>query len=277
MTKRAVFRHQMFKFPALQARTKRCITRALAGLVAFLGSGFALALEENTADNWYQIEVILFEHINSDVHVLRYEDVSYMPPAANQFSYLMAYDTPLTPYHIAPMKPDEETELGTAKNRLENASATHVLFDAFWQQSIAEGETLPPLKLDLGFEDPGGFGITGTLTIRRSRYLHIDVDVYKTRFLSMPYSDLKQWFFESEKLAWPIDSLALPVSNRTLAIASIGTSDVPFSTIHFSQTRRIRDGEVHYLDHPALGLLVTIKQIEAPFQFGSASQSGSVQ
>ncbi len=247
----------------------RCLRTSIAALALFVLSLPGYATEAEESKDWYKIEFVLFEHLNSDTHVLRYEDVKYQPLQHNQYSYLIDSDKPLSAFHLTPVAM-QERETATAIERLERATATRVLMHGAWQQAIAEDEALPPLKIDLNFDSPSPFSIRGSLGVRRSRYMHVDLDIYKTQFRALPYADIKDWFFEADDTAWPPSWLTQPATFESAMFSRVGESDIAFSTIHFRQSRRIRDAEWHYIDHPALGVLVTIKKIDTPFQFGEA-------
>ena len=55
---------------------------------------------EENPESWYQIEYILFEHLNSDRHVLRYEDVKYTPAKKAQYYYLTSNNNTASPFQL---------------------------------------------------------------------------------------------------------------------------------------------------------------------------------
>ena len=99
--------------------------------------------------------------------------------------------------------------------------------------------------------------------------MHVDIDVFLADFTALPYTDLKDWVYVSDETRWPLNWLLIPLAYQHPALETTGESLVANNTIHFKQSRRIKDAEIHYIDHPALGLMVTIKEIEAPFEFGA--------
>ena len=224
---------------------------------------------EENPENWYLIEYILFEHLNSDRHVLRYEDVKYDLAKREQYYYLTTDTNAASPYQLKTID-KEVSDFTDIISRVSKSRALKVYSKGSWQQAIQRGEKLPPVKITGGqsYDNGNRFQLEGELQIRRERYMHASIDVYLADYATLPYSDLKDWIFEAEATRWPIDSLLKPAALQHSEMSELGTSLVPNNVIHFKQSRRIKDTEVHYIDHPALGLIVTIKEIEPPFEYG---------
>jgi len=87
--------------------------------------------------------------------------------------------------------------------------------------------------------------VDGTLRVYRARYLHVDADlVYRPRSM----------------LASP--AAATTPAEITGETAPAGASEPTAFRLH--QSRRMRSGELHYLDHPLFGVLVRITRYQAP-------------
>jgi hypothetical protein len=54
--------------------------------------------------------------------------------------------------------------------------------------------------------------------------------------------------------------------------ASIGISDFYQNIRFLEESRRIKEGEIHYIDHPVLGIIVTIKEVQSPNQLLNTAQ-----
>ena len=80
--------------------------------------------------------------------------------------------------------------------------------------------------------------LDGTFTLRRGRFLHVDVDLGYTKTV-----------------------------NAEEPAATIGAPDVPPQTtryyVRMIQSRRIRNDSLHYLDHPLFGVLFTVSPYQA--------------
>lgn len=222
------------------------------------------AFSNESNEDWFQIEYVVFEHLNSDKSILRYEDTLYKPLQDIQYQYIYAFGEPMSPYQYEPMDLDQ-TDLGDAIKQLKRSQETRVIDHAAWQQVIDQDSQTLPLIVKAGaryFEDQ--FELEGTITIRRSRYMHADVDLFLSEFTATPYSDLADWFFQNEEDRWPAQWLVSPLAYTHPVLEKTGKSFVASNTYHLNHSRRVRDAETHYIDHPAIGMIVTIKAIENP-------------
>jgi len=227
-----------------------------------------------SSEHWYQVEFILFEHLQSDRHVLRYEDVKYALPVRDQYQFLVPKGEVLSPFQLEQID-NAEAELNDALHRMKASSEVKVHVDGGWQQAIKRDQKLPPIKIAAGKQYGNRYQLEGELRIRRGRYMHIEIEVFLASFKILPYADLKNWLFEAEAERWPIHWLLTPLAYRHPALLTKGETTIPENTVHFKQSRRIKDGEVHYIDHPALGLIATIKRIDAPFEYGDTEARSS--
>jgi len=232
-----------------------------------------LSHAEGSPENWYQIEYILFEHLNSDRQVLRFEDVKYESVKREQYFYLTSNKHAVSPYQLK-MIDEASSDFTDILSRISKSNELSVFSTGGWKQPISRSQKIPPLKITGGqsYNDGNRFQLEGELQIRRERYMHAEIDVFLADFTTLPYSDLKDWIFETKENKWPLDWLLQPLAYQHSALTKVGETLVPENVIHFKQSRRIKDGEIHYIDHPALGLIVTIKQIEPPFEYGVDSE-----
>lgn len=103
----------------------------------------------------------------------------------------------------------------------------------------------------------------GELTIKRSRYTHaeIELDYRFKQYVHYPHllDYLNAGFFGSSFV-----SLVSPLSSNGLAAIPEDEqlAELTVKSFKFEQSRRIKSGEIHYLDHPYLGLIVTIKRLK---------------
>ena len=104
--------------------------------------------------------------------------------------------------------------------------------------------------------------LTGTLRLRRGRYLHLDVDLV-----------YREPVWEASEASAPaeagIDTLiggtepAMPAEQAEPATAPLPLEPV-LREVRMTQSRRMRSGELHYLDHPRFGVLVLVTPYEPP-------------
>jgi hypothetical protein len=89
-------------------------------------------------------------------------------------------------------------------------------------------------------------------------------------------SDL--WLSEFTTLADPDNEWQLPPFPGPQSAAD-GEADryQPHRVYHFQQSRDMRSNEFHYLDHPALGLVVTVFPYEVPAEEAPEPETGPLQ
>jgi hypothetical protein len=113
--------------------------------------------------------------------------------------------------------------------------------------------------IDVAIRDQLNIQLRGTLQLHVSRYLHINTD------LVMQHYALE----ETPELA----ALSLPASANHKADYRSGLMDgaelsltepqaAPIRSARIQQSRRMRSNELHYVDHPMLGLVVKVIPVE---------------
>lgn len=223
-------------------------------------------------EDWYQIEYVLFEHQTGDRRELRYEALPHFRyySTADHETYQHFFEEPyfepgkaLVENHFSPIE-NNKAVLFNAYQHLRKDRRARVFHFRGWQQSIHNETKSYPLLIDQRLDD--GWHLNGTATIRRERYLHFDIDV--TLFK-------KQWFEKVSWLDWvqqdpmPLSRLLLPVSEDplpSLPFSHAGNLEwLALERVHLKDSRRVKDEERHYIDHPALGVIVTIKKVASPF------------
>ena len=102
-----------------------------------------------------------------------------------------------------------------------------IIGHGMWFQPVPDRSAPIPLLLQLGGQMATGlYEVEGTISMTRGRYLHLDVQL---------------WMNEQGSL--------------------IGQQN---SFIELRESRRMRSREVHYLDHPAFGMLVNVVPADVP-------------
>ena len=226
----------------------------------------ALAHANESDESWYQIEYIIFEQVNADLYDLRYEDTPTTLPKRAQYLHLLDQGEALSPFHIIELDEDE-TVLKDALNKLKKSPDVKIHDHGAWQQAIQRGQYIPPLKIEQDTDILNAQKLLGELQIKRERYLHVKANLYLENALTLPYPDLITWLFQEESQRWPLDWLLQPLAFQHPSLEKVGASEIYQNRIHLAQTRRIKNGEIHYIDHPVIGLIVTIKEIDSPYNF----------
>ena len=107
--------------------------------------------------------------------------------------------------------------------------------------------------------------LDGTVRIVVSRYIHIHADLYFTTAVEWTGDDAALPGSEPGGTATPADPSAgeaTPVPRVQAPRIARGPDGQAMLTYPFVQQRRMRSGELHYLDNPVLGLLVLVTPLQ---------------
>jgi len=174
--------------------------------------------------------------------------------------------------------PPDQRQLRSEAQRLERSGRYRLLWHEAWRQYLPDNGRSRPLLVRGGALLPDGLQheLQGSLRVYRSRFLHVETDLWLLRPTSPALASLTrppaaptgldpaiaeqmQGVFANGVLAddatlrWPPDLGAND--------ASMPLSAVEIHTLR--EQRRARSEELHYLDHPRLGALVLIR----PYRF----------
>lgn len=246
-------------------------------LIALLGAALVSPAVASSKDetNWYNVEVILFTPGGDD-----YLDAEVWPEAPE----LPAIDgaRELAPAPERPprtrkdLRPFEaltpaEHQLTDAYRRLESSSRFEPLLHIGWRQPGLGREAAVPVLIRIpldgaesaadGSPDPAATlppapaRLEGTLTLILSRYLHLETDlVYR---IPQTTTDSFSPFMEMP------GGLTTGATESTLLGDDFG-EEPAYRTLVIQDSRRMRSKELHYLDHPAVGVLALVTPVELP-------------
>ena len=144
----------------------------------------------------------------------------------------------------------DNLSLRTAAIRMRRSGDYEVMHHGKWLQPVPPRDSAAPLLIQLGAPDTT-FELEGSVSVTLGRFLHFATQV---------------WLQTA-----PPETQSAPVSEgETASEAESGSADTGGPSIDaagyvpLSESRRMRPGELHYLDHPWLGILVRIEPVEAP-------------
>ena len=309
---------KMTKTTSSMRITFSCILSTLLWL-PLLASAQNQTVEEEP--NWYQIEIIVFEHRmyagNSGdpevwpknlmlayppgtKHILTQEELEAMEEEsmAENDSMEPSTDNPLTEKPFVQLD-DVVSQLTRELSAIDRERDMRVLVHKAWRQPIGKKQDAPSIVMLGGDQYDGHYELEGTLQFSVSRYLHMDTNLWLTRFEANLGQEDSSWpqlpevpekrlggneldALYNENVAdldgihtpWDND----PVSNNAETGSLFGgLNNNPFGTeqagttypasrgkyaivdiVKLSQTRRMRSAELHYVDHPHMGILVRI-------------------
>jgi hypothetical protein len=158
-------------------------------------------------------------------------------------------------------------------NEIERFSKTtelQLIWSRKWQQPIPEKEDAELAKnaVKINFRIPLNFQeilksstplleaeVTGELYLYRSRYLHLVSKLNIQHWQSLN-SNRSIDTFINVLPSHPQDSSNIIPSSNSTPLTAINV--IPLRAANINQSRRMRSNELHYIDHPLLGILVRV-------------------
>ena len=221
---------------------------------ALLGLTFSLTA---SATDFYRVEVVLigFFDENSASHeqwpvtleepddgsrfeedaLLGTEDILLTDSDADK----LTGETPeeITPEEVL-IKPAAGLDFQSASQRINYRQDMKVLWHQAWLEKIQDEDNAIEHTVEATNEKNGIMTeVSGSIRLHKSRFLHITPDLNLQQFVQgyaddpdNPYSAERQW--------------------------------LPVRAAHINRSRRMRSNEIHYLDHPLLGILIQVTPVE---------------
>ena len=191
-----------------------------------------------------------------------------LPPGMDAEQALTAaiaqYEQELTESSFA-FRSDGLSQLSDVASKLNRSRGYRLLHTGSWHQHVPARNEALPLLIQAGQRTDDLYQLEGTISVGLGRYLHVGADF---------------WYYEPELGAYTEiiagDAEAVPVTIDPLAsdatASNTGAETEPalnYRTVlppgdfrmHLSEKRRMRSAELHYLDHPKLGVLVRIDPV----------------
>jgi hypothetical protein len=125
----------------------------------------------------------------------------------------------------------EQRSLQAVADSMQRSGAYDVLLHTAWRQPGLDRTLAQPYTVPHGLERRG-YRLEGTIRLVRERFLHLDIDL----LLSKPPAT----FIPGQAM------------------------DIPDPVYELKEARRVRRGELHYFDHPWLGVIAQVVAYEAP-------------
>lgn len=186
----------------------------------------------------------------------------------------------------APRLPVSHTLLSASEHEFRDKAAYmarqggyRILFHERWWQPIPEGQAVRPIILDHSGDGGSWPLLQGSIMLSRSRYLHLTTRLWLNtpgetfpgngRMPTPPRGPaslvLKQQ--DARALTWLLAPGVLPPRIDTQLFPRPHTVEPapewPWQhAVTLEQQRRMRSGEIHYLDHPRLGLIIKLTALD---------------
>jgi hypothetical protein len=155
--------------------------------------------------------------------------------------------------------PDDSLTLNGMANRLRRSSGYRVLLHGRWLQPVPPRDAPEALLIEAGPPIDGRAPLQGSLDVTLGRYLHFNAHLYYTE----PLLDRV-----------PRDQALPPPGLEVAGAPALDAADLSsqgYMQLH--QSRRLRSDEVHYLDHPKLGIIVKIEAVQPPESLNAAFEA----
>ncbi len=170
----------------------------------------------------------------------------------------MSGGNPDSPGSIAFQRTETNSSLQKVLGSLRRSSRFNVLAHQSWIQPL--GSEPSPMMVQTGQRYDDRFEIEGTVSLRRSRFLHIDTNLWYTVF--EPREGGVNPFIQGFDSSLP--DAVLNEYQDLVEVERQRGQYFPARTHVMEQTRRMRSNELHYLDHPLFGIVVKINQVPTP-------------
>ena len=137
----------------------------------------------------------------------------------------------------------EGLKLGRAARRIDRDDDLELLWHGRWIQPVPPRNRPEPLLIQAGARRNGHYPLEGTMDVRAGGYLHFHAQL---------------WFQDAEPDPAPSD---LPAMAQARAADAVATASPGPRFMLLDESRAMRRGELHYLDHPKFGVLVRIDRV----------------
>lgn len=241
-------------------------------LVATLLLSFVASLNSAQAKpvDWYQVEIVIFAQPKNpsltelwrDTFAPDYSSNPVIPGTNKEPPRLLNPGAEANISRGAFMAlPSDAQHLGFAARRIKNSADLRFLKHLSWRQPLPRGGNPQAVLIQAGQQFNDEFELEGTVTIRRNRYLHIGTELFFSRFEQIKARQELDWtVFSGDNLEFGQREWN-PSFNESDESAP---QYVRASTARMQQSRRMRSGELHFIDHPLFGILVQVTPFKLP-------------
>ncbi len=146
--------------------------------------------------------------------------------------------------------PDDVKTLASIASSLSRSKGYRILLHEAWAQPLSSSPT--PILIQAGEQYNDQYEVDGTLWFSRSRFLHVQTDLWFTQFDPAP----GQAFLPAGQIdpEWNRDYKTL------VEAGTLRRNYQPVLSAPMQHSRRMRSDTVHYIDHPYFGVIVNITE-----------------
>ena len=162
---------------------------------------------------------------------------------------------------LAYMRTTENSSLKGISKNLNWSSRFKLLSHNSWVQPISAEPIF--ILVQTGQRYDNRYEVEGTLSFSRNRYLHVQTDLWYTRFESRKNinDDARK-----VKMTTQLSDDILSQYKDLVAVEDLRGQYFVAATHPMTQSRRIRSTELHYIDHPMFGVIIRINRYDPAIQ-----------
>jgi hypothetical protein len=240
---------------------------------------FSLAFTLNATEEirYYNVEIVIFEHENADKQheedwtAPRLEEDSEQAELTHELgqSYVMEAESPYKPELMFTPVPEQEYQLTEQARKIDESSSRRVLMHTAWRQpGLSRQQAIRVLfKKPLGdaqtaatatSNPPATLATPGSPALQQPPYLEGGIKVMLSRYLHVDANILYHKQLPAIQVISPESEPANPANEYI-------EDSARYTVYQMNQLRRrMRSSELHYIDHPVIGMLVYITPHELP-------------
>jgi hypothetical protein len=245
------------------------------------------------ADRWYEVEVLVFSHLNADVNAEKWPSNDSITltldgavPAPNTIATPMA-GTAHAPSAQELLRlaavPAAQYKLLDSYKSLARSRNYRPLLHTSWRQPIGTGKNNFKVRLAGGKDYASRYGLQGKLLssgdepaneglwevdgyirLSASRFLHAETELLFRR-PSVTAGATAIAPAAIAPTAPPATTAATPATGSNLTWqtdAGVIADEDWLQFYKFNQSRRLKSNELHYFDHPMFGLMIVLRPLE---------------
>jgi len=159
--------------------------------------------------------------------------------------------------------PEERRILNSQARSIRRSSLYKTLAHQSWLQPVAADKDSLPVLIQAGDHFDDMYELDGTITINRSRFLHIDADLWYTEFTPL-YQQGDAPPSTTANLLAP-ELLSPELRTKYPQVAKWESTKGRYLKVHshsLQQSRRMRSSTLHFIDHPRFGILIRVEAFD---------------
>ncbi len=178
------------------------------------------------------------------------------------------FEAQLAAQNPALFAPDRLT-MNQEAARIQGDRRYQVLWHGGWLQPVPPRDDPAALLVQAGILSGQVFQLEGSIDVTLGRYLHFHTRLFYTEPLLGSAPVQAPLTPTAGGSAEPAESTGLTAqSDSSDMMSALSPAQPPYMVME--ESRRVRSGELHYLDHPKLGVLVRISPVVIPDALASA-------